>query len=139
GEGGGVHVVEGLRLRCHVSRLDGDVLGEGPVAVAVDQPVHLVADAGAGGAPPEGGDDAGEFVTRGTWAPVGAGPGRPQRPLQLSRGEAARVHLREDVADGWYGLGSIFVHEAVDALEALQLVDSDRLHRGLLRSRRSPC
>ena len=119
-DGRGFDEVDCRRLRRQAAHLDGHELGGPAVAVAVDEPEHLVADRHAGGAVAERDHDARSLVRRDAPASVMSGAVGRQRPHQLGRGEAGGAHLHERVADRRPGIGGVLVDEAVNALEALR-------------------
>ena len=136
-DGRGFDEVERRRLRRQAAHFDLDVLGGPAVAVAVDQAEHFVADRHAGGAVSERDHDARPLVGRDPPPPLMSVAIGRKRPHQLGRGETGGAHLHERVADRGLGIGSVFVDEAIDALDALRVLDAHSLHRSLLSHRTS--
>ena len=122
----GLDVVDGLRLRGHVTGLDGDVLGGRRVPVGVGQPEHLVADGDPGRSHSQRGDHSGHLLPGDDQVPLVTVPAGPQRPVQLVVRDAARGDLDQHVADHGRGVGRLFVDKPADAG---WFVGADGLHR----------
>ena len=122
----GVDVVDGARLRGHVTGLDGDVLGGRPVTELVGQPEHLVADGEAGRPVAQRGDDPRHLVAGDDRGPPVTGPAGPDGPVQLVVRDAARGDLDQHVAEPGRGIGHLLEDKPADGG---WFVDADGLHR----------
>src|SRR4051812_33073797 len=126
-DSGGPLMVQRVRLRGEVARLDGNVARRRAVPIPVREAVYLISYRETGGAVAQSGDHARDLVGRDRRGARVAGAVHPGgRPVELRGDEARGAHFEQHVPDSGRGREDALVDKFLRAALRLR---TQRLHR----------
>src|SRR5829696_9821591 len=126
-DGGGPLMVQRVRLRGEVARLDGNVARRRAVPIPVREAVYLISYRETGGAVAQSGDHARDLVCRDRRGARVAGAVHPGgRPVELRGDEARGAHFEQHVPDSGRGREDALIDKFLRATPRLR---TQRLHR----------